>query len=266
MSSCIPYPGGLPEDFGKKTAVVAGTFPGLDAGAAELQSLHFYIRAYGIQNVQKIAEVAEAAYSRIMADTGLYSFKPAGLYRIVVYADAAEYLRKTAQPAWSGGAAVGNAIYSFSGPQLERVLIHEMTHLIFYEYMGHAGLDQRWINEGLAVYEEGKAVEAGSDGSVSAAMRPLIFAPMSLERMRVYDPAVDKDYVVSQWYAQAGNMMRFMVETGGHIGFSQFLGALRQGNSLDRAMAAGFPGTWGSLAEFEQAWRKTQPEALPKPG
>ncbi|MDD5656763.1 MAG: hypothetical protein PHF00_05855, partial [Elusimicrobia bacterium] len=156
---CVAIPGAMDEDrLAPRSAITGEVFPALDAGSNEQQSLHFLVRAYGTGKAQQIADVAEACYQRIMMDTGLSSFKPlGGLYRVVVYADANEYLKKTGQPGWSSGLSIGNAIYTYEGGHIEGVPCHEMTHLIFYEFMGRSVPEQRWVNEGLAVFEESKA-------------------------------------------------------------------------------------------------------------
>lgn len=260
LCACVPYPGALPEDYGGRTAIVTGVFPALDAGAAEQPSLHFHVRAYGGLKAQQIADMAENAYNRIMVDTGLSSFKPmGGQYQLVVYGNAEEYRGKTGQPSWSGGVAVGNAIYSFDGPQLEKVVSHEMTHLIFYEYMGRVNLEHRWVNEGLAVYEESKAGQSSSGGSQPPPpLRASNWQPIPMDQMLRLVPATEREYTVNNWYAQAESMVRFMVERGGRIGFSQFLAALRNDVKWDAAFSTGFPGIWSSFSDFEQAWKRSQ--------
>lgn len=259
FGGCISYVDVLPAESGGGSTLVSGAFAPLDAGAAQQDSLHFTVRAYGAQDARQISEQAEAAYNRIMIDTNLYSFQPRGLYQIVVYGGQDEYQKKTGQPNWSGGVSVGNAIYSFMGPGLYQTIAHEMTHLIFFEYMGRVNIDHRWVNEGLAVYEEGKALGGGAD-------RPDIFAvvrgrlrqqPIPMDQMIRLIPATEREYTVNVWYAQAESMIRHMIERGGRIGFSQFLAALRDGRDFDAAVAASFPGVWRNLADFEQSWQRS---------
>ena len=195
-----------------------------------------------------------------MVDTNLSSFKPmGGLYKLVIYANTEEYRRKTSQPDWSGGVSVGNTIYSYEGSFLERTIAHEMTHLIFFEYMGRANENQRWINEGLAVYEESKANQPAS-GGVAPPLPPWPFGwqPMTMESMITMVPASERERTVNAWYAQALSMVRFMIERGGRIGFAQFLSDLKQSLSFDKALADAFSGTWSSLSDFYTAWVKGQ--------
>lgn len=258
LAGCVPYPGVLPEEE-RRTTIVQGPFPPLDAGAAELESLHFKVRSYGTGNAQRIADTAEAAYNRIMLDTNLYSFRPRGLYEIVVYGTSDEYHKKTGQPQWSGGVTVGNAIFTYESSRLPGTLAHEMTHLIFYEYMGAVNVNHRWVNEGLAVYEESQA--SGVQGGVDlfAAVRGnLRRQPIPIDQVIHMIPASEKEYTVNLWYAQSQSMIKFMIERGGRIGFSQFLQALKQGRGFSDAIAAGFPGGWRTLEDFEREWLRSE--------
>ena len=260
FAACIPYPGELPDDGRGRSysGVMEGIYPGLDAGGQENSSLHFKVKAYGLDTVLGISNTAEAAYTRIMTDTGLNSFLPRGLYQIVVYGTQDEYRKKTGQPDWSGGVAVGNAIYTYVSPRLEAVLSHEVTHLIWFEYMGRINPDCRWINEGLAVYQENKANGSRGQGDMFSVLRGnLRSQPIPMEQMIRLVPASERDYEVSLWYAQSESMVRFMIERGGRIGFSQFLGALRYDKNLDQAVSEGFPGSWRTLAELEADWKRS---------
>ncbi|HAZ08343.1 MAG TPA: hypothetical protein DCZ01_07465 [Elusimicrobia bacterium] len=261
IGACVPYPGELPDDGRGRsyTGIVEGAYPGLDAGYNEIQALHFAVKAYGVDAVRSAADRAEEAYNRIMTDTGLYSFKPRGLYQCVVYGTQDEYRKKTGQPDWSAGVAVGNALYTFLSPKLEGVLSHEMTHLIWFEFMGGRLVqEQRWVNEGLAVYEESKALDPqGRSERFSSLHQLLRSQPIPMEQMMRLVPATERAYDVSLWYAQAESMVRFMIQRGGRIGFSQFLLALRDGKDFDRATAEGFPGQWRALADFEMEWRRS---------
>ncbi len=261
LGACVPYPGELPDDGRGRsfTGIVEGAYPGLDAGYNETQALHFSVKAYGVDIVRSVADRAEEAYNRIMTDTGLYSFKPRGLYQIVVYGTQDEYRKKTGQPEWSAGVAVGNAIYTYGSPRLEGVLSHEMTHLIWFEFMGGRLVQEhRWINEGLAVFEEAKAVDPRGGSALFASMhQTLRSSPIPMDQMMRLVPATERAYEVSLWYAQAENMVRFLIQRGGRIGFSQFLTAVRDGKNLDQAVSEGFPGQWRALEDFDLQWRRS---------
>jgi hypothetical protein len=266
LAACVDVPeSAAPASSSGGSAIVHSPFQPLDAGASEQVSLHFKVTAYGFDNAAQISSQAEGFYATIMTDTNLFSFMPSGLYEIVVYANHDEYVRKTGQPAWSGGVTYGNAICSYNGPQLLQTVAHEMTHLIFNEFMGRPRRDLLWLNEGLAVYEQGKAasgtrVPADLFFRIHQQMRS---QPMSMDDILGFVPLSEKaddNMKVSLWYAQSESMVQFMVERGGRIGFSQLLPALRDGQSFDQAIGSAFVGaSWGGLAGFYRAWQAGAP-------
>lgn len=263
-AACVPVPDELSGEIAPAGPSQAqdGPFAPLDAGAAQLDSLHFTVRCYGQQEARQISDSAEASYNRIMVDTNLFSFQPRRLYQIVVYGSAEEYRRKTHQPGWSGGATVGNAIYTYQGPGLPMTVAHEMTHLIFHEFMGPqlvANTDLRWINEGLAVYEENKAANAnGYPGDIFASIRPLVRSqPLPVDQLVHLVPASERERTVNEWYAQAESMIQYMIDRGGRLGFSSFLSAIRDGRGVDFALGQSFPGVFRDLNDFSQSWQRS---------
>lgn len=262
LGACVPYPGELPDD-GRGSSlppIIEGAYPGLDPGANEQQGLHFKVKAYGPDTARALSEAAERAYARIMTDTGLYSFQPRGQYQIVAYGTSEEFHKKTGQPDWSSAVTIGNAIYVYLSPRLEAVLSHEMTHLIWFEFMGGRLIQaQRWINEGLAVYEEAKASDLRGADLLAPLQGALRAAPIPMDQLQNMVPASERAYEANVWYAQSESMIRFMIERGGRIGFGQFLIALRDGQNYDQAVAASFPGHWRALADFESEWKRSLP-------
>lgn len=255
LGGCVPVPMDHPDYDLPPRRTMEGPYESLDPGANSLESLHFGVRAYGSAATQRIADLAEASYNRIMLDTNLYSFKPSGLYQLIVYANEDEYHKKTGQPAWSAGVTVGNAIYTYESPRLAGVIAHEMTHLIFFEFMGKVAQEQRWFNEGLAVYEEEQALGRGRGELFAGMAAQLRQVPLPMESMLRLTPATEKEYTVNLWYAQAYSMVGYMIDRGSRIGFSQFLQALKDGHNYDQALLRGFPNLWRTLEDFHRDWR-----------
>lgn len=213
-------------------------------------SRRFLVKAGDFVTAKRVSRLAEQDYERLMAHTGLFSFKPSGLYPIVVYKDSAEYLAKTSAPSWSGGIAAGNAVYTFEGPELRRTLAHEIVHLIFHDYMGGAGR-LRWFNEGLAVYEESQVLEGAAKREIEEWMRSSRLRPMPFSRLVSYEPGGPE---TRAWYGQSASLVRYLVEVGGRGGVERFLEASRDGAGLDAALAAGFPARFTGLSELEKRW------------
>ncbi len=234
---------------------VESPYQGLDPGYKTEETVHFALKAYSSASASHYAGLCEENYTRIMQDLGLYSFVPARPYNVVIYQDAAEYHKKTGQPDWSGGAAYGNALLLYEGEGLQATIGHEMTHLVFNEFMGlsqSSGL--RWLNEGVAVYEESRSNQVSASfyaGRVADAVRP---NPIPFSQMINLVPQSESQRNVDRWYAQAGSVAGFMIRQGGSFSFSLFLSKLRDGASVDRALEDTYAGLWKNISDVERAW------------
>lgn len=262
LSGCVPIPqeqrSQFPTDNQEPPAQTSG-FQGLDAGAAEVASLHFVVRAYGSDKARQLSELAEAVYSRIMTDTQLYTFQPPGLDNILLYANKDEYAKKTQQPDWSDGIMAGNTIYVHDGPQLGSELAHQMSHLVFYQYMASPRQDYRWLDEGLAIYQEIAQMTAEGLRSDWRTQWQNAFKARAVpfDQMIALVPATEHDRLNDLWHEEAGDVVRFMIERGGRNGFSQFLKSIRDGHNLDDAIRAGYGGTWNRFSDLESAWKQS---------
>jgi hypothetical protein len=224
---------------------------GLGPGATLQPGATFLVKAYGEVEAKSVSAMVEGDYQRLVADTGLFSFKPGGLYPVTVYKNAGEYLAKTRAPEWSGGFAVGNAIFTYRSPQLPGTLAHEITHVIFQEYMGTADR-LRWLNEGLAVYEELQAAGTEERGEIETWMAEAKKDPIPFSDMVTYIP--NEGAKVRRWYGQVALVVRYLVETGGRGGVARLMQETKQGTPLDTALAASFPTLCGDLSSLERRW------------
>ena len=251
LSACVP----LPEDYVLQPVQIAMTAPAdpLDPGYLEKETAHFRISSYS--DIDAYAEDCEAFYSAIMRETGLYSFVPPQPYRISIYRDSQEYHSKTKMPEWSGGAAYGNALLLYSGPSFAATAAHEMTHLVFNEFMGLGGSDRNilWINEGLAVYMETKASQASESAYYRIFRDSILGNPIPFSQMIVLAPQNESARSSERWYAQAWSVVSFMLARGGSFNFSVFLGRIKAGDTLDQALSYAYK-DWQNLSALENAW------------
>ena len=249
----LPTDGAAPAVIGQP---VEPPFQGLDPGYKTEETAHFSVKAYSSSSAALYAGLCEENYSRIMQDLGLYSFVPARPYNVVIYRDAAEYHAKTKQPDWSGGAAYGNALLLFEGEGLKATIGHEMTHLVFNEYMGlsqAAGL--RWLNEGAAVYEESRSNPASAAFYAERVRAGVAPNPIPFSQLTNLVPQSESQRNVDRWYAQVGSVVGFMIRQGGSFSFSIFLSKLRDGATVDKALEDTYNGLWKTLPDVEKAWK-----------
>lgn len=227
-------------------------FEDLGPGAHLEPSLRFLVKAYGPAKAKEVSAEAEKDFERVVAHTGLFSFRPGGLYPVTVYKDEEEYLAKTGQPGWSGGVAAGNAIYTYESPDLARTLAHEISHIVYQEYMGGPG-KLRWFNEGLAVYEELQDAGPEDRAVIEGWMAQARADPMPFSRMVDYAPGEGGG--VHLWYGQSASVASWLVEAGGRGGVAKFLELTKSGAGLDQALGQAFPTLCTDLESLEQRWR-----------
>ncbi|OGR43253.1 MAG: hypothetical protein A2X35_07900 [Elusimicrobia bacterium GWA2_61_42] len=253
--ACVEIPtGGEPAPEAARLPVES-PYKGLDPGFKTEESAHFSLQAYSSSGASLYAALCEENYSRIMQDLGLYSFVPARPYNVAVYRDASEYRLKTGQPDWSGGAAYGNALLLYESDGLRATIGHEMTHLVFNEFMGlsqAAGL--RWLNEGVAVYEESRSNQASAGYYAARVADSVAPNPIPFSQMVNLAPQSESQRGVDRWYAQVGSVAGFMIRQGGSFNFSLFLSRLRDGTSVDKALELTYSGVWKSLDDVERTW------------
>ena len=232
---------------------------GIATGLVYTQTLHFTVYAPSMAQAESYGKVAEHNYENIMTTTGLYSFLPQNTYEIAVYASHDEYISKTSQPSWSGGVTLNNAIALYDSADATRVMAHEMTHLVFNEFMARPRTDLRWVNEGLAVYNETLALDTARmhdyrDHSATS----MKSSAMPIAMVTAYVPAQDDpNRLVDTWYMQCESLVRFMIETDGQFAFSTFLSKIKNGTDVDLAIQQSWRGKWQSMAEVDAAWRKS---------
>jgi len=230
-------------------------YKGLEPGYKTYETAHFLIKAYTTEIAVAQSVICEQNYNRIMNDLGLYSFAPVKPYNVVVYRDAEEYLKQTGQPRWSGGMAYGNAILIYESEGSAAILAHEMTHLIFNEFMGLANkVDFKWVNEGVAVYEETRASTA-SKAAYSRRFSTMVAPnPIPFSQMVSLTPQGEQTASVERWYAEAGSVVGFMIKEGGTLGFSAFITRIKAGDTVDSAVGEAFPGLWKNSSDMERSW------------
>jgi len=236
------------------TKNVALPYTKLDEDGFISESAHFKVRAYSYQIAERYSNLAEQLYTTIMNDTGLYSFVPKNPYEIIVYKDQSEFVKKTSSPQWSGGITYGNAILLYEQERYPAIIAHEMTHLIFNEFMeDYGGNSYIWLNEGLAVYEERKAFTDSNFYYHNIIDQKVKNAPLSFLQMTSYKP-VENSREVDKWYAQCSSVVDYILKNGGNFKFYIFLKNLKSGMDIDSALKDAYIGMWNNFSELEKKW------------
>ena len=127
-----------------------------------LKRMHFVIYHDDRRAANNISWKAEYYYKRIIRHFNVPGFRPwtdnkkCTIYLFKVRDD---FIKNAKAPLWSAGLARYNSprlyIYEDSPNLIEGTLPHELTHLIFAEFMDRQKIPS-WLNEGMAQYEEEK--------------------------------------------------------------------------------------------------------------
>ncbi|MEP7137200.1 MAG: peptidase MA family metallohydrolase [Chloroflexota bacterium] len=178
------------------------------------------------------------------------------------------------EPSWTGGQAFPDhdiVILGISQNDLDwgrKAIVHELTHVL----VGHLTFSclsdvPTWLNEGLAVYSEGKLDDASQTQLDDAIKSNTLLTVRSLSSG--FSEVPDKAYLS---YSQSFSIAKFLVETYGQEKMTALLTALRDGATVDEALTQ----TYGfNIEGLETEWRKAigaqpgtasaQPTAQPTP-
>lgn len=258
-----------------------------------VETLHFILQGQDEIKLRKTGNLCEEIYKKIMFDTNLFSFKPRQNYLLVIYRDQMEYHLKTGYPLWSGGGTVTKllgqtlsedqrdvartSIYTSEDVTSHALLAHEIAHLIFNEFMDFkTGKDAdavRWVNEGLATYEELEGYKKVEREEFLKVTAPLLKQnPIPLRDSMKFKPLKEEVKVLGNyffrdnsiaftnidlWYWQARNVIKFLIEKQGQYNFYLLLNALKQGKDFISALNDAYPGKWASLEGLETEWRQS---------
>ena len=227
----------------------------------ELRSEHFIIN-YAPETeeyVYKIKDDAEYFYRKITQEFGLIREK---LWswddrtKIFIAKDKQEYLKDFSCPSWSSACVDyrNRIIYTYPlQKDFASILMHELTHIIFREYIGYNRMPL-WLDEGMATYAEYK-------DTLQCQMFVSLTKKLIEENKYIKFKDINNMYSIaagsdtSLFYAQAFSMVYFLKERFGRNNFSEFLSSLRSGSNLDEALRKAFR-VIENTESFESNWKR----------
>lgn len=228
----------------------------------EIKGDHFII--YFVENKKFAKEVlrhAEKYYKKIASELGYARYSDFWKWdkrvKIYIYKDRTSFFKEIRPPEWSEGLAdyKNKTIisYAWSKGFLEALLPHEMTHLIFRDYVGFKGEIPIWLDEGVAQWQE-----PAKRAIVKSAMLDLFDKGkvIPLSRLMELDIRKEEDKeLVRTYYIEAVSLVGFLIEEYGSKRFIAFCRQLRDGKSMDEALRFSYPTSIRSLDELEEEWR-----------
>jgi len=228
----------------------------------EIKSEHFIVYFTGdVKFAKEVSRKSETYYRKIASELGYQ--RHSGFWtwdnrvKIYIYPDRNSFSRKTGQPQWSEGEADYTnkkiSSYTWSEGFLDALLPHEITHLIFRDYVGFKGEVPLWLDEGVAQWMEPHKREAVKLAIIRLADRGKLF---SLPQMMALDIRTSSDRnLVSAYYIQAISLVEFLVRKYGAARFTSFCRQLRDGKSIAESLTFAYPVSIRSIEELEEKWK-----------
>jgi len=131
------------------------------------------------------------------------------------------------------------------------VLRHELAHIVTRQAVkGPFSNIPAWLDEGTATYAQSRPL-SGEEGALELAIRSNDV--LSVRSMTSSSLARSSSNV-SLFYAEAGSVVSFLVETQGEEKFAQLFAALKEGTTIDKVLQAVYGFDQDGL---DNAWRES---------
>ena len=227
---------------------------------AELKGDHFIIY-YQADNrfASEVLRKSESYYRNIGKDLSFTRYSNFWQWenrvKIYIFPNKEQYQGATNEPAWSEGVASYTKkeirSYAWSKGFLDALLPHEITHLVFRDFVGFKGEVPLWLDEGVAQWEE-PAKRAVVRKTMKAQLTAGKFFPVT--QMTTVNLEQMKGDEVVAFYVQAASFVDFLITEYGSEGFIVFCRQLRDGKSLDDALRFAYPTSIRNQKDLEEKW------------
>jgi hypothetical protein len=201
---------------------------------------------------QELMSAAQQALERLAEDTGACLERPAALY---IYASSEDLLGAMIHPQeWTGGVAYTR--YSIMAIGIapddtvwgKSTIAHELTHLVVHQMTLNPYNDlPTWLNEGLAMYNEGLLHPAFTSYLIGAIEEDRLISVQSLSSP--FSAQAEQAYLS---YAESYSLVEYLITTYGQEKMLELLNTFREGSGYDAALenAYGF-----DMDGLESLWR-----------
>ena len=208
----------------------------------------------------RVGREAESYYSTINRDLGFTRHDGFWLWdnraTIYIYRMRESFVQASGAPQWAAGKANASkrliATYHGSEKFIDSVLPHEMTHLIFMEFMGLEKAIPLWLNEGVAQWED-KSQRNKTENLIRLLYKRNRLIPLE-QLMRLDVRTVDDEGVAIVFYAEAVSVVGFIIKEYGADRFRKFCGQLRDEKSINDALRFTYPKEIYTIGLLEKSW------------
>ena len=224
---------------------------------------HFIVYYQKDQNFAKeVLRNAEVYYTHIADDLGYPRYSNFWQWdnraKVYIYQDEKTFHETTGEAVWSHGMASYSKkeIHTFMGDAgfMNAVLPHEITHLIFRDFVGLGGEIPLWMDEGVAQWEEPEKRALSKKIAYYLVKTGKDFHIQDLTAMNVRK--LTDENKVHIFYMQSVTLVDYLIKTYGAQRFTQFCRELRDGKKFNDALSSAYTGLIDNLAELDAKWRK----------
>ena len=258
-----------------------------------LKGEHFLVYYMEDKNFAKeILWQAERYYDKIASDLGYSRYGKFWLWenrvKITIYSTHEEFIRATGiSRKWADGVALYKEKEIITHKQskefLNSLLPHELTHLIFRDFVGFPDPDMDihlsggqgfassarqgqsrawaagkgiplWLDEGVAQWEE-KNKRKEAIEIAKGLIKKNSYIPIG--RLMQMDVRQEEDYELARnFYVQAVALVGVLIEGYGGLKFNLFCRQLRDGKNMNEALSFVYGNSISNVDELERKWVK----------
>ena len=222
------------------------------------KSQHFiiYYQDAPVGFISELIYKAEDYYNSIVDELGYYRFdfwSWDNRAKIFLYRNSDEFHKETDRASWSGAiVSVGNrTIKSFIGQVgfFDSILPHEMTHIIFREFVGGKVVLPLCIDEGVACSQEKSYLAGRMQIAKNLVLHNNYLKFDNFFEIYKLGPEIQPQL----FYAQSASIVIFLIRQYGKEGFLDFSRKLRDGLPWQKALLSVY--RFANLDEMEASWR-----------
>lgn len=205
--------------------------------------------------VDEVITKAEDYYNSIVDELGFRRFdfwNWDNRAKIYLYKDSLDYHNDTQRVGWSGAivSVKERTIKTYIGQEnfFDSILPHEMTHIIFREFIGDKKDLPLWVDEGIASSQEKSSLALRLQIAKKLIQRNLYLKFDKLSEIK--DSTLVSPNV---FYAESASIIVFLMEQFGKDRFLDLSRKVRDGTEWQKALLSTYG--FASLDEMEQAWK-----------
>lgn len=221
------------------------------------KSQHFIIYYQDAPNdyVDNLISKAEDYYNDIVEELGYRRFDFwtwENRVKIYLFSSSSDYLQDTGRQGWSGAMVhvKKHTIKTFINQEdfFEAILPHEMTHIIFREFVGIKAVLPLWLDEGVACSQEKARINERLQFAKNLVKSNIYISLDKLSALRDYTLVLPKVF-----YAQSASLVAYLLEEYGREKFLDFSRKLKDNEPWRKALEDAYH--FVGLTDMEKNWK-----------